>query len=195
MTPRRLAAGVLCGGASRRFGSDKAIAPAGGLLLGQRVVQACRLAGIDPVVALGGSFGLQLGVPVIADRQPGLGPLAALAGALNWVGEGWMLIAPCDLPLLDATHLVPLFADLRPDRASVAFVAGRAEPSLAIWPANWARRAQQAVDGGARSFRQALELGAWDPVELPVTALEDADEPEVLARLLQRESNVRSPSA
>ena len=181
-----LAAGVLCGGMSRRFGIDKAIAPAGRLLLGQRVITACRDAGIDPVVALGGSFGRQLGVPVIADTDPGAGPLAAVSGALRWAGVGWVLVAPCDLPLLTAEHVRALTAELHPDRAAVACVADRPQPSLAVWPASWARRMRTAVGDGQRSFRAALELGDWDPVPLPIEALEDADDPVTLERLLQR---------
>ena len=175
---------VLCGGASRRFGSDKALAPAGQLLLGQRVVVAMRDAGIDPVVAVGGQAGLSLGTPTIADRTPGRGPLAALAGVLSWANKGWVLVAPCDLPLLSSSHIKALITDLVPDQAAVAEVDGEPQASLAVWPAGWARRVQREVDGGARAFRHALTVGEWNPVELPRNALADADTREELDRLL-----------
>lgn len=180
----RLAGGVLCGGASSRFGSDKALAPAGDGPLGALVVTALRDAGIDPVVALGGSAGHQLGIPVVPDRAPGDGPLAALASALTWAGAGWLLVSPCDLPLLTANHVELLVGDLVGDRARVAVVDGSPQPSLAVWPASWARRTQKAVDQGERAFRHALTLGEWDPVRLPAEALADADTREELDRLL-----------
>lgn len=180
----RLAGGVLCGGASSRFGEDKALAPIGTGFLGSRVVTAMRDAGIDPVVAVGGTAGHQLGVPVVPDRAPGEGPLAALATALSWAGEGWMLIAPCDLPLLTGSHLELLVERLDADRARVAMIDERPQPSVAVWPAAWARRTQQAVDRGERSFRHALTLGEWDPVRLPAEALADADTREELDQLL-----------
>lgn len=183
----RIAAGVLCGGASSRFGSDKAVAPAGQLLLGQRVVRSMREAGIDPVVAVGGSAGAALGIPTIADRQPGAGPLAALATVLAWAGVGWVVVAPCDLPLLTASHVSALTSHLEPGQARVAQVAGRPQPSLAVWPASWARQVQQAVDQGERAFRHGLNIGEWVAVDLPEAALSDADDPTTLARLLRLE--------
>ena len=180
----RLAGGVLCGGASVRFGSDKALAAVGHAHLGTVVATAMRDAGIDPVVALGGSAGHQLGLPVVPDRTPGEGPLAALAGALSWAGEGWLLVTPCDLPLITSSHLEKLVGNLAADRARVAVVDDQPQPSVAVWPTNWARRMQLAVDHGQRSFRHALTLGEWDPVQLPAEALADADTREELDRLL-----------
>lgn len=174
----RLAGGVLCGGASSRFGSDKA------LVMGHVVINAMRGAGIDPVVAIGGSAGQRLGVPTIPDRAPGSGPLAALASSLSWAGAGWLLIAPCDLPLLTSEHVGLLVDEPAEDRARVAFVDDRPQPSLALWPASWARRLQRSVDEGERAFRYALTVGEWDPVRLPAEALADADTREELDRLL-----------
>ena len=96
-----IAGAVLVGGRSRRFGSDKALADAGGRPLGSRVIDALRAAGVDPVVAVGGTAGSTLGVPTVADRHPGEGPLAALATVLTWARSGLVVVAPCDLPLLD----------------------------------------------------------------------------------------------
>ncbi|MDA3039312.1 MAG: NTP transferase domain-containing protein, partial [Actinomycetota bacterium] len=67
MTARAPVAGaILVGGASRRFGSDKALAIAGDLLMGQRVVAALRDGGVDPVVAVGGTAGSRLGLVTVA---------------------------------------------------------------------------------------------------------------------------------
>ncbi len=177
------------GGASRRFGSDKALADAGGVALGASVATALRNAGIDPVVAIGGSAGQQLGLVVVPDRQPGLGPLAGIASALTWASTPLMLIAPCDLPLLTADHVATLCdaaaaREVGAGRAVVAVVAGRPEPSLAVWPTESGRDVYRLVTSGQRRLRSMLDLLPWDGVELPAIALSDADDPARLQTLI-----------
>ncbi len=187
----QVAGAVLAGGASSRFGSDKALAAAGDLLLGQRVVAALRAGGVDPIVALGGNAGATLGLVTVADAEPGGGPLPALSQALGYFGRGHVLVCPCDLPLLDGEHVGLLVDALHrldddgPPMAVVAQVDGRPEPSLAIWPTSWALSARRAVSDGRRAFRDALALGPWVAVDVPHVALADADTPETLAKLLR----------
>lgn len=189
---------VLCGGRSSRFGADKALAPFRSSTVGGRVVQAMRAAGIDPVVAIGGNAGGQLGIPTVPDRRPGDGPLGGLVTALLWARNGWVVIAPCDLPLLSAEHLATLLDQgangLEPEAGGepgasgqtgpiVATVAGRPHISLSAWPASEGRRLLRLLDGGERRFRAALDGCAWRGVELPEAALADADTPAELERL------------
>lgn len=181
-----LVGAVLTGGASRRFGSDKALADFHGRPVGSVVVAALREADCDPVIALGGTAGTALGVPIVPDRRPGDGPLAALADGLTWLGRGRLVVAPCDLPLLTAAHLVPLVAAAGGGVAAVATVDGRPQPSLGVWPAAWARPARDAVRRGRRAFRHALDLGPWSAVEVPPEALADADTVAELDQLRRR---------
>lgn len=206
--PDPVVGAVLCGGRSSRFGADKALAPFGSSTVGGRIVSAMRDAGIDPVVAIGGQAGDQLGVPTVPDRRPGEGPLGGLATALLWASTGWVVIAPCDLPLLASEHLAMLLdggasgqepvagpdpgANDEPgDRGGpgsdlgpvVATVDGKPHVSLSIWPASDGRRLLRLLDGGERRFRRALDGRAWRGVELPEVALTDADTPAELERL------------
>jgi molybdopterin-guanine dinucleotide biosynthesis protein A len=175
---------VLCGGRSSRFGRDKALAPFGSSTVGGRVVAALRGAGIDPVVAIGGSAGDAIGLPTVPDRRPGEGPLGGLATALLWARRGWVVVVPCDLPLLGVEHVELLLAAGPEDRRPiVATVDGRPNVSLSLWPADAGRRILELVDGGERRFRAALEGERWRGVEVPAVALADADTPEELARL------------
>jgi molybdopterin-guanine dinucleotide biosynthesis protein A len=66
---------VLCGGASRRMGRDKALLPLDGLPLAVRVAQALGEAGAAEVVAVGGDRdGLaSWDLPAVPDRWPGEG--------------------------------------------------------------------------------------------------------------------------
>lgn len=182
-----IAGAVLCGGRSSRFGSDKALAEADGVPVGVRVINAMRAGGVDPVVAVGGTAGSELAIPTVDDLRPGEGPLGGLATALLYYKTGWVLVAPCDLVLLQPSHVSALIAGLPGDqerRAVVATVDGKPQVSLALWPAARGRDLLAVVDRGARKYRAALDETGWVGVELPAQALSDADTPEELARLL-----------
>ncbi len=105
---RRLGA-ILAGGASRRFGSDKALALHDGQPLIAHAAQAL-LGQCDALVICGRDWG---GYPALADRpQPGLGPMGGLCAALiHAAANGFdeVLAAPCDLLGVDkaASLLAP----------------------------------------------------------------------------------------
>ena len=183
--PTPVVGAVLCGGRSSRFGSDKALADADGVPVGARVIAALRGGGADPVVAIGGTAGPELNIPTIADLRPG-GPLPGLATALLWAKSGLVVVAPCDLVLLTADNISALLgvAAIHRGKAVVATREGEPQVSLAVWPAERGRDVLRAVDEGKRAFRAALDLIDWVGVELPESALADADTPEELARLL-----------
>jgi len=181
----------LCGGRSRRFGRDKALADADGAPMGGRVVAALRAVGCDPVVAIGGSAGGALGVPTVPDLgATDRGPLSGLATALRWARTGLVLVVPCDLPLLTDDHLRLLVAEATLDRAAVALDDNRPQPSLACWPASRGLAVQALVDGGVRRWREALSVGAWTGVPLPARAMADADTEAQLRSILA----VRDPN-
>ncbi len=188
---RRVVGAVLCGGRSSRFGSDKALADAGGRLVGERVVDALRGAGVDPVAAIGGTAGPSIGLPTISDLRPGDGPLGGLASALLWAKTGLVVVVPCDLVLLEAEHVNAVIDHAlgQPGEtltATVATVDGRPMVSLACWPAEAGRQVLRLHDDGERRFMAALEHLGWTGVEVPEDAIRDADTPDELRTLLDR---------
>lgn len=183
---------VLCGGQSRRFGSNKALAPAGAGLLGHRPIAALRSSGTDPVVAIGGDVGAQLGVAEVSDLRPGLGPLGGIATALLYAKVGHVLVLPCDLVMIKAGHLQLLIdatkkvqLEAEGDKTGVVgSLDSQPQHQVGCWPASWGRGALQAVDNDKLSLRTILTLGEWRTVELPSAAFADADTPEQLDRLI-----------
>ncbi len=183
---------VLCGGQSKRFGSDKAVTELlSGRLLAQAPIDALRLAGIDPVVAVGGNFSAQLGVPTIADRWAGQGPLAGLATALLYATQSHVVATPCDVPLLRAEHVSLLteacLADPAGDVAVVAEVNGQVEPSLGVWPSSWGRPLITEIRSGRLRLRHVLNVGPFRTVTVPAEAIGDADTPEELEALINKD--------
>jgi len=101
--------GVLVGGQSRRFGSEKAVARVGGRSMASLAVQALRQVS-DPVVLLGGDGKLakRMALPSREDVRPGCGPLSGVAAGLRWAAElerFGLLVLACDLPLVSAALL------------------------------------------------------------------------------------------
>lgn len=158
--------------------------------MGSLVVNALRQAGVDPVVAVGGTAGSNLGLVTIPDRWPGEGPLAGLATVLWWARTGDVLVVPCDMPLLTGDAVAALVSarhELRVDGrddAVVASVNGEPQHSLVIWPAGRHRAIRRLFDDGERRFRAALAVIPSVNVEVPEVVVADADTPDELSELL-----------
>jgi molybdenum cofactor guanylyltransferase len=165
-----VAGAVLAGGASRRMGRTKALIDVGGVPMAGRVAGALAAAGCRPVVIVGGDPDeLQpLGLPFVADRHPGAGPLGGVITALEAVG-GDVVVAACDLPELDAATVLALLDASEDDAAAVIVaVTDRLEPALARWPHRTLTALHALFDAGQRSLQAAVL--AVGHVEVPVAA-------------------------
>jgi molybdopterin-guanine dinucleotide biosynthesis protein A len=137
--PAKLLGAVLAGGASRRFGSDKAAA----LLAGRALIDHV----IDRLAPQAGSLVVvgrdHPGIVSIADRPSGLGPLGGLAAALAYAasaGFDAVLTSGCDLPDLPRD----LAARLAPGPA-----VARGQPLLGLWPVGLAAALAAHLAGSA----------------------------------------------
>jgi molybdenum cofactor guanylyltransferase len=96
---------VLAGGASLRMGRDKALLELGGVAMIVRAVRLLEQLVDSPVVIASPSRFDGLGLRVVADDEPGLGPLGGIATALRVSAHSWNLIVACDLPYLTTEWL------------------------------------------------------------------------------------------
>lgn len=106
-TPYEMITGaVLAGGTSSRFGSEKAIAPFRSEHMINHVLEVFRDVTDEVLVAVApgrGAFYSDLlgdGVLVVEDPVSGLGPIQGLVTALNSASGDYVLVSPCDTPLL-----------------------------------------------------------------------------------------------
>ncbi len=172
---------ILAGGEARRLGGiDKTLIPIDGvpilsLILGRLQPQVDRIAigaNGDPVRFAG------FGLPVLADRCRGIGPLGGLLRALDWAAEqgaGSVLTVPGDTPFIP----FDLLRCLAPAPA-VAVSAGRRHHLVALWPVAWRDALAEYLDrlpadapkrafgvlafAGPRGMReQAFAAGPVDP--------------------------------
>ena len=187
-----LAAAILAGGRSRRMGRTKAVIEVDGRAMADRVIDAARTVGADPVVILGGDPDelSALNASVVPDRYPGEGPVAGVLGALRHF-EGVadrVLVLPCDLGHLDADTLLPLLEAEAGDGFSQVWVAAtdRLEPMCAIWSTGAADRVQELFDGGERALHVVIGELPHVAVTVDPTGLANINTPDDLPNGLPR---------
>ena len=113
---------ILAGGRSSRFGSDKALADVGGRSLLARVAEQWQPWATSPILVADRPDKYP-GFAVIADRQPGLGPMGGLLTALEHCTAEWLILAACDTLLLDPQQPASMLA-ARTDAAQVVALRG-----------------------------------------------------------------------
>jgi molybdopterin-guanine dinucleotide biosynthesis protein A len=184
------AAAVLAGGASRRMGRDKATMPVDGVELAAIVLAAAaRVASPVVLVAPEGHPARRLAARVVAD--PGHGPLAALAAALDALDAAHVLVLAGDHPGL-RTELLAHLIGLAPGAEAVACRRGpRLEPLVAVYrraPAlAAARRALTGGSGGsllgllAELRTVVVEEPEWRALDPDGRSFVDLDDPADLA--------------
>lgn len=186
----RVVGAVLCGGASRRMGRDKALVEVGGVALARRVADALGAGGCDAVLAVGGDAGAlaALGLEPVPDRWPGDGPLGGLATALAAAsarGADRLVLVPCDLVHPDAAAIADLARALAeaPAAEAVAVAVGERVQWL---PSAWrvgpdvARRLAALVDDGGRRLDAVEAVVTHRVVALTPDQVADADTPDDL---------------
>lgn len=158
---------VLAGGASRRFGTDKALVQLDGTLLIEHALAA--LTGCAERAIAGRDWP---GVTALPDRPaPDLGPLGGLNAALaHAAGHGFTHMAslPVDCPFLPANWLARL-------GKGPAHALG--QPLVGIWPVMLADGLEAFVAGGGRRVRDWVASTGAHAVDLgPLANLNHRDD-------------------
>lgn len=167
MTPqRRILGAVLAGGASRRFGSDKALAELDGQTLIDRAIEdlsAC----VETVAICGREIEGRLSLP---DRpRADIGPLGGLNAALHYAaqhGFAAVLSTGCDMPVFPRTLGAALIGE------GAAIVAG--QHLLGYWPSTLAVALDAHLDA-----TEDLSMAAWFAIAHPRTVRFDGSLPNI----------------
>ena len=130
---------VLAGGTSSRFGSEKATAQFGRCPMIAHVVSVLRLVADDIIVAVApgrSSYYTKIvdeDVRVVEDKHRDQGPIRGLVTALEASCEDYVIVSPCDTPLL-RKEVCELIIDRGRDRdGAVPRIGGFFEPLHAVY--------------------------------------------------------------
>ena len=183
---------ILVGGLSERMGRDKALIerPDGTRQIDHITALVKSISG-DVFLSARDSDARGTGLPVIADLEPGAGPLGALASASAARPGPWLVLG-CDLFLLDEPTIRFLIDHHDPIRGATAFINridDRPEPLCAIYEASSIYQAAEfSKDKGcARKFLESLQPTL---LELPhPAALDNANTPLELTEAFQKLSH------
>jgi molybdenum cofactor guanylyltransferase len=166
---------VQAGGASTRFGRDKALVGFGGrTMLAQTTGLLASVCGEVIIVAAEGQYPDVL-VPLLADRWPGQGPLGGIltalqSSALRGTESIWNLIVSCDMPFLTRDWLEFLCqrAERSAAQVAVAESANGLEPLCACWKTNSMPSVQAAFDSGVRKVTDAMKRLPMEVLDVSV---------------------------
>lgn len=158
---------ILCGGNSRRMGTDKALVDFDGSPLLRRHVEAINSLDLEvPIYVSSGETRYEIlndfDVTYVPDVVEGAGPLSGLAGALGAVGEagsadGHIFAMPVDT-LVPPGVLLDHLTRTRLTASGVALIKGeRLHPVHGLFPISAADPLRQFVRSGGRAVMAFLE--------------------------------------
>jgi len=161
-TPK-IAAYVLAGGGSTRFGRDKSLVEFAGKPMLARMIDLMRVVTQEvKVVAAPGKYA-EFGATIVEDRWPGEGPLGGIVTALlhtqNNEPDGvWNLILSCDMPFLTADWV--MFLGKRAAESAAQVVLPHSlqgpEPLCAVWRTDARTAIQDQFEKGVRKVTAAI---------------------------------------
>ena len=156
---------VLAGGASARFGRDKALVEFGGRPLLARLLENVKNSGAREATIVGpkAAYG-KFGARCVKDKWPGEGPLGGIITALwrslaDKYGYHWNVILSCDMPFLSTEWLSYLIEySIKSEAQVVVPISDHGlEPLCACWRTDAVDKLQGAFDEGVRKVTEAMK--------------------------------------
>ena len=162
---------LLAGGRSRRFGSEKAVAPVGDGVMMDVPLGVLRQICMKTAVSVRAGSGaeahaMSLSLNCLHDAATdAAGPLAGIRRGLSWAADAGfdcLAVAPCDVPTVTSTHYQTLI-DAVEQGAPAAFGQSSSgpEPLVSLWP----------IAHGLTMFDTVMEDGAHPAIRDVLAAL------------------------
>ena len=163
---------VVAGGASTRFGFDKARAELNGETVLARTCKSVKdVTGSVSIVAPFGRYA-EFGERLVDDHWPGEGPLGGIISALMDARtrnheHAWCLIVGCDMPFLTREWLSYLKDRTVTTRAAVVAPqsARGLEPLCACWHTSATGKLQYSFEDGIRKVTEAMKRVSMEVVD------------------------------
>lgn len=190
---------IATGGAGRRIGGDKPAVRLAGLRLVDHVIAWARRHGDAVALAVAADSPPDpSGLPTIADRHPGCGPIAALHGAMVHAaacGRERVLLVGCDMPFLPDDLLDRLAPALDGGGVGAALPrrAGWLHPLAGLWRCDPAGL-DAWIGAGGRALRGYAETVGLAPVDWPAVGPDPFANLNTPADLAAAEARLTSPA-
>lgn len=147
---------ILAGGASRRFGTDKATAELDGRFLVAHVV-ARATPQIDALVLNASSDPASTNLTLVPDRVPAEGPLSGLLAGLSWAKDhefAYVATFSCDTPFFPADIVARLHQSLSEGaECAMARCCDQVHGTFALVRTSSLPRIEEAFASGMRSLK------------------------------------------
>lgn len=160
---------ILAGGASSRFGENKALTNYLGVPIIKRVAKVMDVVFNDVLLVTNSPPAYEhLGIRMAQDGIPGMGPLGGIVTAFDNTINDRIFVVACDMPLLQAIAIEKIIAQAGSADAAIATHDGINEYLLALYSRNLLHRLRCCLGEerlSLRDFCTHLSNVAWIPVE------------------------------
>ncbi|MBI4042303.1 MAG: molybdenum cofactor guanylyltransferase [Deltaproteobacteria bacterium] len=148
---------LICGGKSRRFGSDKRLYSLHGKSLFEIAFEKLSALSVATYAVFRDEVPEPFrNYPAIFDCQKYEGPIAGLIAALERLNSDYLLILPCDLPHVSIEFLRFLCSFREKGKVVVPF-SDRLDPLVTIYPKEILGPIRAFADAGGSSLSQFIE--------------------------------------
>ena len=191
LTKDRCTPVILAGGASRRMGTCKALLEINGETMLARIRR--QFSGFERVLLSTGDPTLAqcLSVECVADRYPGMGPLAGLHAAFCAVDSEALFVLPCDLPFFTEQAVMHLLDRIPEDADALVCMdsTGRIHPLCGIYRRSALPALEARLGNGelrVMSFLYSLNWkGLQDAEILPDKLFLNINSPEIYRQITE----------
>jgi len=170
---------VVCGGRSRRMGSDKAEVRLAGSTLLERVIAELQPVTQELVLACGPEPRYEeLGLPLALDHESDAGPLAGIAAGLERLETPWVIVVAVDMPRLSRNLFDALVTRAQERELDVCYFEseGGIEPLCAVYHRRCLEPIRTALAAGRRKVTAFTDETSGQPLRvgrLPVGELSE----------------------
>jgi molybdopterin-guanine dinucleotide biosynthesis protein A len=152
---------ILCGGAGSRIGGRKAFVELAGASLVARVADTLK-PGLRALAVAGDVEAARAVGAVALDDPPGLerGPLAGICAGLEWglaLGAEWVMVAPCDAPLLPPGLAKQLSAGAGAADVACVETEDGLHPLMSLWRSRLAPWLREEMRSGHPPVHRVLD--------------------------------------
>ena len=186
---------VLCGGASRRMGADKADLWVGERALVDHVASALEACCEEVVLACGAEPRYaDRGLRLVLDADGGRGPLEGIAASLQVTGAEWAAVLACDLPRVTPEVPKALLERAQAESLDACLFESRRgrEPLMAVYRKSSLPAMRRALTEGLRRVDSFHGFPGEGGAELKIGSLNEAELSEQ-ARAVDVARNLNTP--